>query len=459
MSRVWQIAKFSALPAAVGLVAWGRGSEVTAAELFAVAVLLLVTRALFATGPERPVALKPFKYGSNNESVDAAGLEVPAEALKDQTVEKGVDYDLQRGLFFRGLYLGKDGRWSTSKLQVLLWTYAVLFALTAIFLAKALGVDEGLSNLIEDGDKNWDVYLILLGGPFAAMVLAQGITSTKVENESVAKTNSEEPTTAVGEGLSQVISNDVGETDIVDLQYFLFNLLALGYFLGSFVPNLADGLPKLPELLVALTGASAATYVAKKATDREKPSVTAVLPVKARTGGKLDIWGRSLVLGERSRPDRKPRVSIGSTEVPDDEVTIVADTGALVDHLRCTVPTTAERGSTTLRIVTLAGVSAESPLEVETGVHLNGVSSGKIELAAPGEITVFGENFGSPGPGSAVLLGDVPLVVRDWTEKKIIAALDAERLGRNAYVKNEQAKLVVQDGNGQRSEAWTLQVV
>src|SRR5262245_58375202 len=30
--------------------------------------------------------------------------------------------------FLRRLYVGVDGRWSTSKLQVLLWTYAVVFA-------------------------------------------------------------------------------------------------------------------------------------------------------------------------------------------------------------------------------------------------------------------------------------------------------------------------------------------
>lgn len=359
MARLLNAMRIPGVFAVLGAYAWLRDSEVAAAQLFAIAAILSVTLILFTTGPRRPVALSEFPGVP-------AGLEVPADLVpKPGTPEPnktlGVNYKFQHGLFFRGLVLGKDGRWSTSKLQVLLWTYALLFALASIFLADLLGVEEGVRSLEDQESEDWDIYLVLLGGPFAALVLAQGIISTKAAEGKIAKTATA-PTTGVVQGLTEVISNDAGETDIVDLQYFLFNVLALLVFLISFVPDLAGGLPELPSFLAVLTGASAATYVGKKAAEREQPSITAVLPAKARPGGKLEIWGRSLVLGELSAKDREPLISIGSTAIED--VSIVDDTLSGLDHLRCTLPEETAVGADTLRIVTRAGVSAESALQV-----------------------------------------------------------------------------------------------
>jgi hypothetical protein len=165
MAQLLAATKIPAVFAVLGIISWlVLDSEVAAAQLFTIAVILLVTLTLFTTGPMRPVALHEF-------SSVPAGLEVPADAVKEG--KEGTDYKRQHGLFFRGLVLGKDGRWSTSKLQVLLWTYAVLFAVASIFWADVLGVGDGLRSLKDQKSEDWDIYLILLGGPFAALVLAR----------------------------------------------------------------------------------------------------------------------------------------------------------------------------------------------------------------------------------------------------------------------------------------------
>jgi hypothetical protein len=440
----------------VALSAWWAGSETAGAQLLAAAAVLVVTVLLFTTGPRRPVALKPFEY-ADGKSMPKAGLELPADALADPNIRENEHYKFQRGLFFRSLYMGTDGRWSTSKLQVLLWTYAILWALAAILLARVLGSEDGYDSLHEAGIDDWGVYLVFLGGPFAAFVLSRGITAAKVEDGTLAKPPSE-PTSDPGQGLSEVISDDAGEVDIVDLQYFLFNVLAIGYFLVLFVPDLAGGLPAIPELIAVLTGASAATYVGKKATEREQPTITTILPTKARTGHPIEVWGRSLVLGERSREERKPRISVGATEVPEADVAILEDIWSGVDHLRCRMPTTVEPGETKIRIVTLAGVAAESPLEVESGVRIRGVSHGKIRRDAPVDITLTGEGFGALDGTAVVLLDDVRLDAVQWSDTDIVARMNPNLAEQSAYTPNQQAKLVVQTTDGRRSQGWLIAV-
>lgn len=65
--------------------------------------------------------------------------------------------------------------------------------------------------------------------------------------------------------------DDTGSADLLDSQYFLFNLVLLGYFVASFFhiaePKVGSTdiiLPALPGSLLALAGVSAATYLGKK---------------------------------------------------------------------------------------------------------------------------------------------------------------------------------------------------
>jgi hypothetical protein len=159
-----------------------------------------------------------------------------------------------RGLW--ALIIGQDGRVSTSKLQVALWTYAVFFSLLVLLFHP-----NGLAKFTKHGLQA--EYLILLGSPAAVAILAKMSTTSKVASGTLAKPEAEDDPSAV-DGVAQAVSNDEGRTDLFDFQYLLFNVVALLYFFWRFLPEPRKGLPNLPETLVALTGVAAAGYATKR---------------------------------------------------------------------------------------------------------------------------------------------------------------------------------------------------
>jgi hypothetical protein len=192
------------------------------------------------------------------------------------------------------LILGQDQRVSTSKVQVVLWTYAIAFALlTLIFAGVNLGDSDAPGNTLQPE------YLILLGSPAAAALLAKTTTTTKVQSGDIAKP--EAPTDpGLKDGLSQVVSNDQGRIDFFDFQYALLNLVALFYFFTHFLAD-PTALPALPSTLVGLTGASAAGYAAKKGLYVEPPVLTGVYPSKPAPGEQILIRGKYLTVSSRER--------------------------------------------------------------------------------------------------------------------------------------------------------------
>jgi hypothetical protein len=96
-------------------------------------------------------------------------------------------------------------------------------------------------------------------------------------------------------GVLDLVTADDGGTDLVDLQYVLFNLLAMGYVLTLFTAHPALGLPAIPAQLAALTGTSAATYVTNKATANTRATLSAVSPPHARAEDMVTVYGTNLV--------------------------------------------------------------------------------------------------------------------------------------------------------------------
>ena len=156
-----------------------------------------------------------------------------------------------------GALNGADNRWSTSKVSVLLWTYAVLFAFVAILVAYHGDhfPHEQLSTQ----------YLILLGIPGTAAVAAKAITSSNVASGKTKKTVRTNPTNAPWVGIGQLFGDDDGNIDLLDSQYFAFNLVLLGYFFVRFIGHSELGLPSLPDSLLGVSGVAGAAYVGKKA--------------------------------------------------------------------------------------------------------------------------------------------------------------------------------------------------
>ena len=162
---------------------------------------------------------------------------------------------------FVALVNGRDGRWSTSKTSAILWTYAVWFAFISILLHTN---GKGLDNSVLKQQ-----YLVLMGLPVAAAVVAKGLVQNKVDSGVLTGKAAAAPEKGLLKGVSQLVTNDAGAPDLLDLQYFGFNLILLAYFFTRFLGHQKFGLPQLPDSLVALSGVTAAGYLGKKGLERD----------------------------------------------------------------------------------------------------------------------------------------------------------------------------------------------
>jgi hypothetical protein len=168
----------------------------------------------------------------------------------------------KRGL--TALFLGVDNRTSTSKLQALLWTYAILWTLICV-LTDGPGT---FNDVI--GDQLRDEYFLLLGGPYLVAIAAKAKTTYDV-NQAVDKgkpspkqPKSEDDAGGPMQRVAEIVINDEDSVDLGDFQYFVFTLLALTYFAWAFIDAPSEGLPDIPGTLLILTGVSQATYLGKK---------------------------------------------------------------------------------------------------------------------------------------------------------------------------------------------------
>jgi hypothetical protein len=153
--------------------------------------------------------------------------------------------------------IGTDNRISTSKTVATIWTLVVAAALLAFVYANAIGHPHPLDVTNEGGRVGQ--YALLFGGSVAAAILAKTIVG-KQTGEAGGERNS-----AASPQLRNLIANDEGETDLGDLQYVLFNMVALIYVLTTMLLHEpANGLPHIPDVLLGLTSVSATGYVGKK---------------------------------------------------------------------------------------------------------------------------------------------------------------------------------------------------
>ena len=288
---------------------------------------------------------------------------------------------------YRGLLVGTDNRTSTSKVTAALWTIVVAYFLVA--MALVLGFDYGdYQKLIGDTSP---LYLIFLGGPFAAAVIAKSVVSGAVTS------GDQQRSTAVSPSVADVFSNDDGNTDLVDLQYTLFNFLVVGIVLAQFVNAPNFGAPTVPSFLAGLTSVSAATYVANKGlTTANPPSVDRVLPTSVRPGGRTTVLGSNLIApGDKS----VPTVIVGSTQAPGDPTSAARNTPPTPNSVAFEVPPDTPPGRVRVVVRTPAGAEANTDKlaapDALTVVRDALVVSSASPTTAPagGIFTLYGSGF------------------------------------------------------------------
>jgi hypothetical protein len=204
----------------------------------------------------------------------------------------------------RGLLVGEDNRTSTSKVTAALWT--IVLAYIVITLALVCGLNRDLYKQMIGTISL--LYVVLLGGPFAAGVLAKSIVSTSTSTGQLQKGEAAKPR------IADVYSDDEGNTDFVDTQYLLFNLIVAVIVLAQFISSPGSGAPPIPDFLAALTGTAAATYVANKAlVSGNPPVIDHLAPGTARVGACVTAFGTDLVVPGVQEP--KVFVNGGEAEV------------------------------------------------------------------------------------------------------------------------------------------------
>ena len=205
------------------------------------------------------------------------------------------------------LLAGADRRISTSKCIALLWTGVVLYGvLTLGYIAVASGEFRLFNNLLASFP---GVYLVLLGGPFAAAVGAKVVMNSYVP-EKVQKPP------AQSTGLFDIIGDDSSNVDLIDTQYTLFNIAAVIVVLAQFIHRPGFGAPDIPWFLATLTGASAGTYLANKALAGNAPKITQIVPQQARVGQQVAVFGTNLALAS-APADATTEITVGGIAVTD----------------------------------------------------------------------------------------------------------------------------------------------
>jgi hypothetical protein len=300
--------------------------------------------------------------------------------------------------------IGADNRVSTSKVQLALWTVAVGFAL-AFLTGRVLW--EGSKFEVVLNDERLGEYLILIGGPFAAGVLAKLAVTWKVQNGSLQKVAAPEAT------IIQAVTDDAGNADLVDAQYLIFNFVALAYFVFALAQE--SVLPEMPAVLLGLTSAAAATYTANKAADQNAPVISAVAPTWCRPGQRIRVSGHNFLAGT----DAKSAIGvIVLLEAYAGELrpTITSSGAELVVDL----PPDLSPGPKQLTVQTAARV-VSAPYTVQIVADKPILFGPKIATHAPGaQATILGDRLLSEGATTGS--ENVAVTVRDLTVAGIATA-------------------------------------
>ena len=165
---------------------------------------------------------------------------------------------------------GADGRPSTSKLQMWLWTVVVLFSYVAIYAAR---VKSGQFDPINEFPEN---VLIALGLSIVTGTAAKGITVSYLKSGEIVKP----PPTSSTSGPSAVVKDDDGSLDLSKIQMLAWTVVAIGVYLINVVVEIKhppyDKLPDIDAALMVLMGLGQGAYLGKKLVSTDVPRITAV---------------------------------------------------------------------------------------------------------------------------------------------------------------------------------------
>jgi hypothetical protein len=300
------------------------------------------------------------------------------------------------------LFLGKDGRLSTSTTIAWAWTVVISWVLLALIIAWP--PDWGKAFTHFDG-----TYFALLGGPYAAWVLARVAVTARVSNSTLQK--------PVGDGvprLSDLVSADNGNPDLFDAQYVMFNLIAMVFVVLAFSHTSQDGFPLIPPVLVLLTGGPAAVYSANKVLATNGPTIFSVSPSIVTANNSFTVFGQNFLAGAApSSNSGKLRVLVGGWEA-------TVDTDSATDGaVSAVAPETdySDAAPLAVTLITPAGAQAwlQGAVTVRTAPTLIGTD--RATAKAADVVTLTGEWYDPQNAPLTILLDGTSATVPQPNDK------------------------------------------
>jgi hypothetical protein len=261
---------------------------------------------------------------------------------------------------------GKDGRLSTSLLQAGLWTVALSTALVYfVFVALYSSDPDGTFDTALGGGNLPEEYLLLLGGPFAAAVVARLTVGAKVADEELQKVEANAK-------LLDVVADDDEQANLVDAQFLVFNLVALTWFVGALI-KAPEALPDIPDLLVGLTSTSALAYIGAKSVASNRPIITSVTKHLEgagageggiRPGDDVEIRGMNFVPEGAATDELLTKIVVKFGDEATSPRFILDNQGRVESPTNTSIiaeiPDTVKPGEVRVTVVTAAGIEADS---------------------------------------------------------------------------------------------------
>lgn len=203
---------------------------------------------------------------------------------------------------------GQDGRLSSSKTVAYAWTFLVLYILTVLILTWPTYWTAALHNLSP-------TYLLLLGGPYASLVLSKAIVTTRTTSGSLTK-----PSSDGSSRLTDLIADDSGRVDLFDVQFVVFNVMAMWFVIKAFGEATSAGFPEIPSGLVILTGGPAAVYLSNKLFTSTTATISSVTPSRVKANTDFFIVGSGFLTGyiRGVSPESSGIVEVGGRQASSD---------------------------------------------------------------------------------------------------------------------------------------------
>ena len=236
---------------------------------------------------------------------------------------------------------GADGRLSTSKFQVLLWTIVVLFGYAVVETGRFL---RGNFDALDKIPPN---VLIALGFTIGTATLAKGITTSFIAAGRLKKES--DPTSGPG----TLVADDDGVPDLSKAQLLAWTFVALVVYVVRVFYQLRVATPELPDIdapLMVLMGLGQGAYIGKKLTTTSTPRLGDVNPKQGPPRTQVTVTGAAL-----GGKDLSTRVRLDDVALP-----APADRSSWEDdHVVFTIPDQHPNGSpwTPPQVVTITVVS------------------------------------------------------------------------------------------------------